>query len=78
MTFDPILLAGLLQKNDQELWATIRQIAEKSGISLPTGTPSPADMQQLRSILGSAPGTDYRKALNLLNRYRQGGEEEHG
>lgn len=73
MQFNPAMLAKLLEKPDSELWATVRQIAAASGVTLPVGMPPPSDMQKLRGILSGAPGKDYSEALRILQNYKQKG-----
>ena len=74
MQFNPVMLHALLQKNDAELWATIRALAEKNGMKLSDATPSKSEMEKLRGVLSGAEKMDPREAKRLLDNMKKGGK----
>ena len=71
MQFDANMMRTLLKKDDAALWGIIREMAEGYGISLPSGSPSAADMARLRAILGTKGEADLAGAVELLRRYKE-------
>ena len=72
MQFDATMMKRLISTGDTELWQTIRTVAEQSGISLPEGQPSAADMARLRAILASKGAGDVQDAMEVLRRAHGG------
>ena len=71
MQFDANMMRTLLKKDDAALWALIRDMAESYGVSLPSGSPSAADMARLRAVLGTKGEGDLEGAIELLRRYKE-------
>ena len=66
-------LDELMGKSDAELWSVINGIAAKHGCELPQGTPSKAEMDKIRAILGSADKLNMRDAMRLMQEYKRQG-----
>jgi len=73
MKIDKDKLRELSEKNDAELWSVISGIAAKHGYSLPKSTPSKADMDKIRGIMGSPDKFNMREAMRLMNEYKKRG-----
>lgn len=72
MKLDKGMLKNLLSQDDEALWQSIVSIAKSKGITLPTKTPQPAEMQKLRGVLENPDKIDMITAFRLLNKYRKG------
>lgn len=70
MKIDKNKLAALAALPDEELWKTIRTIAEGNGISLPEKAPV-GDIQKIRTAMTDADRINTVAALKLLNKYRK-------
>lgn len=71
MKIDKEKLRELSEKSDAELWQTISGIAAKHGYSLPSNTPTEAEMNKIRSILGGADKLNMREAMRLMQEYKR-------
>lgn len=72
MKLDRDMLEKLLKQDDDGLWKSIVDTAKSKGITLPSQTPPPGEMQKLRGVLANPEKIDMITALRLLNRYRKG------
>ncbi|MBQ7333661.1 MAG: hypothetical protein IJW38_04860 [Clostridia bacterium] len=73
MKIDKEKLRELANKSDAELWGTINEIAAKHGYVLPKNTPSKAEMDKIRSIMGSPDKFNMRDAMRLMQEYKRRG-----
>ncbi len=71
MNIDKKTLQKLLGQSDSQLWQTIRMIAAQNGIQLPKEKINEKDMSAIRTALGSATDADIKRALGILDSYRQ-------
>ena len=78
MEFDPRILQVLLAQPDDKLWATVRQIAKRNGITLKEATPSPAEMQKIRSLLQNADKMSSAEAKAIIENLKRNGGDAHG
>ena len=72
MQIDPATLGALLALPDAQLWETVKEIARAGGITLPAATPSPSEMQKLRSIFADGEGLSPEKAKKIIEDYKKG------
>ena len=68
MQFDANMMKTFLEKSDTELWQIVKAFAAQSGVRIPEGEPSAADMARLRAILSGKSGEDVNEALEILRR----------
>lgn len=73
MKFDANALHALTAKNDRELWAAIRMIAAKNGLSLAEEAPPPSEMERLRGILSGAEKLSPSDAMKIVNDFKKKG-----
>lgn len=78
MAFDPRMLQMLLAQPDDKLWATVRQIAKKNGITLKETTPPPAEMQKIRALLQNADKMSSIEAKAIIDSLKRNGGDTHG
>lgn len=78
MAFDPRLLQMLLTQPDDKLWATVRQIAKKNGITLKETTPPPTEMQKIRALLQNADKMSSAEAKAIIENLKRNGGDAHG
>lgn len=60
-------LQKLASKNDNELWEEIRAIAARHGYTLPTGIPTHADMEKIRSAMLGIERMNLTDAIRIVN-----------
>ena len=72
MNFNMSAMQALLSLPDAGLWEAVREIARAGGITLPATTPSPQEMQKLRSILANGEGMNPEQAKKIINEYKAG------
>jgi hypothetical protein len=65
-------LRALCEKDDRELWESIRNIAKEHGYTLSEGAPSKEQLARVRSILSGEVKFSYGEAMRLLNEYKKG------
>ena len=73
MKIDKEKLKQLSEKTDSELWSIINDIAGKHGYDLPKNAPSKAEMDKIRTLLGSADKLNMRDAMRLMQEYKRRG-----
>lgn len=71
MKIDKNKLAALAALSDEELWKTVRSVAEGNGIALPERAPSGTELQKLRTAMTEADRINTIAALKMLNKYRK-------
>ena len=71
MKIDKDKLRELSEKSDSELWETINSIAKSHGYNLQNTTPTKAEMDKIRSLIGSADKINMREAMKLMNEYKR-------
>ncbi len=71
MRIDKAQLEAIAALPDDQLWATVVNMAKGYGFSLPEKTPSHEELQKLRSAVNSEK-INVSEALRLLNNYRKG------
>ncbi len=67
MKIDKEELKRLSEKNDTELWKEIQRIAGSHGYTLPTASPSPAELEKIRRALSGAEKMNLVDAARILN-----------
>lgn len=71
MNFSREELEALAALPDEELWAKVQTIAKTYGITLPSKTPSHAELEKLRQIaIGGR--ISMPEAMYLINKYKRG------
>ena len=68
--FDPSMLKMILSLPDDQLWATIKSIAERNGVSLPKGTPPKSELARLRDAMSSA-NPNVEEAKRIMEQYKK-------
>lgn len=64
-------LRALSNLPDAQLWESIGKIAKDHGYSLAEITPSPKDLEKIRSVLRGGESISMRDAARLLNSYKR-------
>lgn len=70
MRFDREKLEALAALPDDKLWAEVVRIADSYGYSLPTETPSHADLEKMRGAVRSE-RINVSEALRIVNQYKR-------
>lgn len=68
--FDPNMLRMILSLPDDQLWTTIKVIAEKNGVALPNGTPPKSELSRLRDAMSSA-NPNPEEAKRIMEKYKK-------
>ena len=70
MKIDKRTIDSICRMNDDKLWGAVRLFASSSGVNLPSGRPSPDEMQKLRRTLSSLTDSDISRAFEILKTYK--------
>lgn len=70
--FDANMFRAILSLPDEQLWQTIKAIAQKSGVALPEGTPPKSELAKLREAL-STNTPDVNEAMRIMEKYKRTG-----
>ena len=71
MNFSREELEALAALPDDALWAEVQKIAKTYGLTLPSKTPSHAELEKLRKI-ATGGKISMPEAMYLINKYKKG------
>lgn len=71
MKIDKERIKAMCALPDGELWAQIVSMGAEHGFSLPSTTPSHADMQKLREAVNGGSKMNLGAALKIIDSYRK-------
>lgn len=71
-------LRALAALGDRDLWAAVKNIAQRYGIKLPDASPSHADLDRLRALLAAPEKIKMSEAIRLVNEYKKKGGNPNG
>ena len=63
-------IEDLAKKSDAELWSEITKIAGSHGYTLPSNTPSHAELERLRNTMRGIEKMNLSDAARLISKYK--------
>ena len=63
-------LKKMAEKSDEELWASIKEIAKSHGFNLPEETPKKENLEKIRGVLSGNEKFNLSDATKIINSYK--------